>query len=380
MSDNLKYLWSSFVSSKAYIYLIVVILLGGLVFFLAMTNQQRINGGVTLTSNSSIANQTLVKGFEEAGNLIKISDTPALANQLYFFGDTPDTKPLFISKSAKFVETGNVLQSKTLFVADTAYDLGKNNILINQGKESYKLDSGDGNSVLLANSIFGITPLNGKFFFIQNRDTDYAIKRSTTLDLADPETIITFSKSQIGDPDMVELRLFNDVPYLVTSAINQTGNRDIVVYRFGKTLEKKLEIANVFSVNYGYSKLLISSLDSAKIINTQLIDFVNPEKPQSTFIDFRQELGQIAKGKVIAQRCAIANGENKLLCMIKQEDATYFDNTKRDIFVEFDIDTQGTKIIYDGFNISASSVYYSPSNQVFIIGQENGLIYRVDDK
>jgi hypothetical protein len=379
MSENIKNIWSGFISSKAYIFVIIVAVLSAIIFFLASANQQKI-ASTSISITDPQTKTTLINNFAEANNLVKISDTPSISNQLYFFGNNADTKPVFISKSAKFVETGNVLQSKKLFVPDTVYDLGNNSLLINQLKESYKLDVTDGNSVLLANSIFSITPLNGKYFFIQARDGEYVIKRSNELTLSDPETILVIPQGQIGNPDLVQIRLFNDVPYLWTSNINSNGYNDVTFYRFGKTLDKKLELTNVYSEKYGYNKALFTFLDNSKISNTQLIDFTNPDRPLISYIDFRQELGQTAKGKVTAQRCAIANGENKILCMVKQDETAYFDETKKDIFVEFDIDNQSTKVLYSGFNISASSVYYSPSNQVFIIGQENGLIYRVNDK
>jgi hypothetical protein len=380
MSENIKNLWEKITSKP--IYLVIIGLgLAMIVSVLFYVNKNRVVNVVQNYPTAQTAtNPSLVKNFSDAANLVKISDTPALSSQLFFFGDDADSKPSFISQNANFVQTGNVLQSKKLFVPDTIYDLGNNSILINQGKESYKLDNSDGNSVLLASNIFSITPLNGKFFFIQNRDDAYVIKRSGELILSDPETLINIPKTTLGNPDFISLRLFNDVPYLVTTKVTTAGFENISIYRFGKELDKKLEIPNVYSQKYGYNKLLISSLDAAKISNTQLIDFANPDKPIVSYVDFRQELGQTARGKIAAQRCAIANGENKILCMVKQSEAAYFDETKRDVFVEYDIDNQTTKVVYDGFNISASSVYYSPSNQVFIIGQENGLIYRISEK
>jgi hypothetical protein len=380
MSENIKNLWEKITSKPIYLVIIgLALAMVVSILFYANSNRQ-VNVVQSDPTAQTGIKPSLVKNFSEAANLVKVSDTPALSSQLYFFGDDADVKPSFISQNANFVQTGNVLQSKKLFVPDTVYDLGNNSLLINQGKESYKLDNTDGNSILLASNIFSITPLNGKFFFIQNRDDAYVIKRSVELILSDPETLINIPKTELGNPDFVSLRLFNDVPYLVTTKVTSAGFENISIYRFGKQLDKKIEIPNVYSQKYGYNKLLISSLDAAKISNTQLIDFANPDKPIVSYVDFRQELGQTARGKIAAQRCAIANGENKILCMIKQSEAAYFDETKRDVFVEYDIDNQTTKVVYEGFNISASSVYYSPSNQVFIIGQENGLIYRISDK
>lgn len=380
MSENIKNLWEKITSKPIYLIIIGLSLAMVVSILFYVNNNRRINVVQTDLTAQTGTKPSLVKNFADAANLIKVSDTPALSSQLYFFGEDANVKPSFISQNANFVQTGNVLQSKKLFVPDTIYDLGNNSILINQGKESYKLDNSDGNSVLLASNIFSITPLNGKFFFIQNRDDSYVIKRSGELILSDPETLINLPKATLGNPDFISLRLFNDVPYLVTTKVTTAGFENISIYRFGKELDKKLEIPNVYSQKYGYNKLLISSLDAAKISNTQLIDFANPDKPIVSYIDFRQELGQAARGKIAAQRCAIANGENKILCMVKQSEAAYFDETKRDVFVEYDIDNQTTKVVYDGFNISASSVYYSPSNQVFIIGQENGLIYKISEK
>ena len=377
MSEKIKNLWEKFTSKPIYL-LVIGLGLAMIVSALFYVNRNR-NVSVIQSDPTPQADvkPSLVKNFGDAANLVKVSDTPALSSQLFFFGEQADVKPSYISQNANFVQTGNVLQSKKLFVPDTIYDLGNNSILINQGKESYKLDNTDGNSVLLASNIFSITPLNGKFFFIQNRDDAFVIKRSPELILSDPETLTIIPKSQLGEPDFISLRLFNDVPYLVTSKVTSGGFEDLRIYRFGKVLDKKLEIPNVYSQKYGYNKLLVSSLDAAKISNSRLIDFGNPDKPIVSYIDFRQELGQTARGKIAAQRCAIANGENKILCLVKQSEAAYFDETKRDVFVEYDIDNQTTKVVYEGFNISASSVYYSPSNQVFIIGQENGLIYKI---
>jgi hypothetical protein len=380
MSENIKNLWEKITSKPIYLVIIGLMLATIVSVLFYLNSNRKVNVVQSDSATQTGAKPSLVKNFADAANLVKVSDTPALSSQLFFFGEESDSKPSFISQNANFVQTGNVLQSKKLFVPDTIYDLGNNSILINQGKESYKLDNTDGNSVLLASNIFSITPLNGKYFFIQNREDEYVIKRSPELILSDPETLTIIPKTELGEPDFISLRLLNDVPYLVTSKVTSDGFEDLTIYRFGKILDKKLEIPNVYSQKYGYNKLLISSLDAAKNSNTQLIDFTNPDKPIVSYIDFRQELGQTARGKIAAQRCAIANGENKILCMVKQNEAAYFDETQRDVFVEYDIDNQTTKILYEGFNISASSVYYSPSNQVFIIGQENGLIYRFSDK
>lgn len=376
MSEKIKNFWENITRKPLYLIVVglVLALFTGILFYI---NQNR---AIDLSINQSvptISKPSLIKNFTEAASLIKISDTPAMGNQLYFFGSDLETKPFFISQTANFVQTGNVLQSKKLFVPDTVYDIGNNNLIINQDKKSYKLDTSDGNSVLLASNIFGITPLNGKYFFIQNRENQYVIKRSAQLALSDPETIINIFKADIDNPDFVTIRLLGDVPYLVTTKITDGGFQKIIIYRFGKELSKRIEIPNVYSQKYGYNKLLISSIDASKISNTQLIDFINPDRPVVSYIDFRQELDQTARGKITAQRCAIANGENKILCMIKQDETPYYDDTKRDIFVEYDIDNQLTKVIFDSFNISASSVYYSPSNSIFIIGQENALIYKV---
>lgn len=380
MSEKIKNLWENITSKP--IYLVVIgLVLSMLVSVLFYVNKNRVVTNIEVDQTLQAgAKPSLTKNFENAANLVKVSDTAALTNQLYFFGNESEIKPSFISQNATFIQTGNVLQSKKLFVPDTVYDLGNNNLLINQDKKSYKLDNNDGNSVLLASNIFSITPLNGKYFFIQNRDDAYVIKRSSELVLSDPETIINISKAEIGNPDFIMLRLFNDVPYLFSTKVNSGGFENISIYRFGKTLDKKVEIANVYSQKYAYNKMLISSLDSTKISNTQLIDFSNPDKPILSYIDFRAELGQSVKGRIVANRCAIANGENKILCMVKQDVAAYFDEGKKDVFVEFDIDKQISKTIYDGFNISVASVDYSPSDKIFIIGQENGLIYRIEDK
>jgi hypothetical protein len=380
MSENIKNFWEKLTSKPIYL-VIIGLMLATIVSVLFYVNSNRkVNVVQSDPAAQAVVKPSLVKNFAEDANLVKVSDTAAMGNQLYFFGENAEAKPTFISQTANLIQTGNVLQSKKLFVPSTVYDLDNNNLLINQDKKSYKLDNTDGNSVLLASNIFSITPLNGKFFFIQNRDDEYVIKRSAELILSDPETLTIVPKVELGNPDFISLRLFNDVPYLVTTKINSLGYNNVTIYRFGKILDKKLEIQNVYSEKYGYNKLLVSSLDAAKISNTQLIDFANPDKPIVSYIDFRQELGQSVRGKIAAQRCAIANGENKILCMVKQNEAAYFDETQRDVFVQYDIDNQTTKIVYEGFNISASSVYYSPSNQVFIIGQENGLIYRISEK
>ena len=135
MSENIKNLWEKITSKP--IYLVVIGLgLAMIVSVLFYVNSGRTASVVQTSPNAQTTPKpSLVKNFEDAANLVKVSDTPALSSQLFFFGDEADSKPSFISQSANFVQTGNVLQSKKLFVPDTIYDLDNNSILINDGKD-----------------------------------------------------------------------------------------------------------------------------------------------------------------------------------------------------------------------------------------------------
>jgi hypothetical protein len=377
MPENISQWWENFRYTQAFKYTVILVVMGSICFALIIANLylKPSDSGVSSVNPDKSTKPSLLKNFADSNNLTKIADTQAKYGYLYFF----DNKLTYLTQDLRIIQAGGILQSKSAFIPNTVYNLGDDKLLVNQKDSSTTLNTKDGLDLPFSESIFSITPLNDKYFFIQKRLNSFALKRASNLDFTDAKTILEVTNSQLGNPDSIQIRLFGNIPYLVTSVVNSSNLEDINFYRFSdQGLDKKLGFKNVISKLYEVDKVLISVQNDTKIIDTNVVDLSDSDNISSNLLEIKPQLvGLGVKGDIVAQRCDFSMNKPKLLCMVKKDSFEYWNNGKQDVFVEYDIETNKTQLLYGGLNISANSVFYSPNEEVYIFGQENNLIYRV---
>jgi hypothetical protein len=292
-----------------------------------------------------------------------------------------DDKVVFLTQDLRLITAGSVFQSKSMFIPKTVYNMGDDKILVNQNFSSHILNLKDGADEVISQNIFALTPLNSRYYFLQKRGSGYSIKKSSDLEFGDAKTIVDVNLEQLGNPDEVEIRILGGVPYFITTKVNTNNLRDITVYGFmdGK-VDKKDNFSDIFSIQYGQTQILYSVSEQKEggnfVILTNAADFTNREKITNELFNIGQnKLG--VKGDVVASRCDISTVTTKIVCMIKQDETPYWNADQKDVFVEYNKANGQSRVLYEGLNISAHSVVYSPNDEIYIFGQENNLIYGV---
>jgi hypothetical protein len=332
----------------------------------------------------SKAPKSYLKNFETAVNLEKVSDSGAIQGPVLF---APNDEIIFTTQDQTITSNKTVLQTKEKFDPISMFMADEKNTIINQVDSSYQVVLPEFKTASLPSSIYSVVPLlnpqtqKNEFYYLQKREKSVTIKTASDLSFGDSKTITNIEFS-VFRPDRLEIKMFKSVPYLASQTYSDTGRETLRIYKIGTTLEKKLELTNVKSIHYSVDKILLNiETDTNNGINTEfkIIDFANPDKPVLSSLDFRGELGKEGiYGLVVASRCSSANGENRIVCLVKRDkNATYQDKTQADAFVDYNLDNQEVKILIPNLYISAHSVLFSPSDELYLFGQENNLLYKV---
>jgi hypothetical protein len=330
------------------------------------------------------APKSYIKNFENATNLEKVSDSGAIQGPV-LFGNNDEI--IFTTQDQTITSNKTVLQTKEKFDPTSMFLADEKNAIVNHTDSSYQVVLPEFKTASLPSSIYSVVPLlntqtqKNEFYYLQKREKSVTIKTASDLTFGDSKTITNIEFS-VFRPDRLEIKMFKSVPYLVSQTYSDTGRETFRIYKIGPTLEKKLELSNVKSVQYSTDKLLLNiESDTNNGVNTEfkIIDFAQPDKPVLSSLDFRGELGKEGiYGLIVASRCASSNGENRIVCLVKREkNATYQDKSQADAFVDYNLDNQEVKILIPNLYISAHSVLFSPSDELYIFGQENNLLYKV---
>jgi hypothetical protein len=370
--QEIKNFWTDLRYSKMFPWIIAVIVLGAISFGLFLLDR-----GSARTINNikkpTITQETLTKNFDKSTDLVKVSQTKTLYG---FLHKSSDDKEVFLTKDGFITSTDSIIQSKNIFAPQTAFNLVDGRVMINQDTESAILDLKTGEKTSLPSSITFVTQVGTKFWFLQTNKNSYNIQESANEDLSKPKTIATFAMPET-DYLPPQMRIFNNQVYILLSKITETGeNLSIYSVTNGKVIPK-LEIPSIAYKNYGYDKILVTSKTPTSYDNSY-ISFRNPEKLTVNGLDFgRDAADQGAKSSILASRCAVANGVNKITCLIKVQ--AYNSNTDfyaPDAVVDYNIDTKVTTNLYPNINISGHFLQYTNSDELYIFAQESNLLYK----
>ena len=388
MFENIFQWWSDFRYTQAFKYTVLILVLLCLCIGLFVANNFTSNQKTNVGEEQVLPKKSLVKNFGESTNLIKISDTSARYGDLYFF----DNKVTFLSQDLKLIQAGSVLQSKNMFIPNTIYQLEPNSLLVNQDNSSTILNTKDGIDEPITSSITNITPIkklsnstnsdgfSSGFIYLQKRIDSLVIKQANDLNFGDSKTLVEINPTEINIDSILQIRNFNDKPYLISSTLNNKNLKNITIYEIQineKKTTKKFSFTDVFSEYYGTNKLLFSTQDQAKLIVTNILDFDSTNPTKSTINPKEELLSAGIKGSIIAQKCSTSATKPKMICMVKEQETQYWNSDEKDSFVEYNTQTGNITVLYEGLNISAHTVVYSPKDEVYIFGEENNLVYQV---
>ncbi len=376
MLNNLEQKWADLRYNSMFPWLIAVVVLGFLAggLFVADRFVFKPKPKVQIIQANPNLKPSLAKNFDIAANLEKVSPTPAIYGHLL---QNSKGNLIFLNKELKITTSEGVIQSQDKFLPDSWQMIDDKKVLINQGINSYIVNLEDGKSENIPKSIQSIVKLaNDDYIFIQKRDRSIALKTSKGLDFSNPKTIDTQDFDKF-EPDRLEIRLFNNQPFLLNYTNRPNSTELIRIYSITTKLEKVAEIDNIAYKNFGDNKMLISIKEGESLIDNKFIDFTQP-KIQLNDFNFRLEIGQDGvQGGVTVDRCG-DNSKGEILCLVKRNEiAGSSDFLEADAIIKYNPKDKSSQQLFPNLNISASGIHSMANDELFLFGQENNIIYRV---
>jgi hypothetical protein len=373
MFTKIQQKWSDLRYSSMFPWFVAMIIFsfiaGGLFFFDRYITSQRPPRTVNTNLNTKIS---LAKNFEKSANLIKVSSTPAIYD--YLLQDS-NKNIVFLTQDLKVTSTAGVIQSKEDFLPDSWQMINDQKVLINQNKLSFIVNLQNGSTESLPDSIYSLTRLpNDDYLFIQKKEKGITIKNSKGLDFTNPKTIATQDFAKF-EPDKLEIRVINSQPFLFNYTTKSDSSELIRIYSITDKLEKVLELDNVVYKNFSETGVIFSKMENDNILDNKLLDF-ETGKPKISDLEFRLEISQDGVGGVVrADRCT-AN-KNKVFCVVKRNRlASENEFLEADSVIEYNLETKKSTILFSNIDISVHSIIVL-SDELYLFGQENNLIYKV---
>ncbi len=358
---------------------------------IALEEQLQIQASQSSVSTKKKLSFGVTDGVEQIGNAKAIS--PYIE-----FGDS---EIIFLNKQYHYTSSKGLIQGSDSFLPDSTYILPENKVLINQPYRSYILDSKTGIAQTLPETIFSIVPEYNeskqitKYYFLQNKNDKIFVKSALDLSFNGVESITNVDKAKLASMDQVELRVLAGKAYLFEyklfsrqkyedSLVNPVAQKNLSIYSTDAEPALKFYLPELQSIQFSKNYLLYTTVlqkpNNLTNLEQNLIDFREP-KPVANSLDFTDAvLARNASGQILANRCDFRDDEQKLICLVKEIKTSSFDPDAKDLFMEYDMNKVSVEFLFDNLSIAGESVHYSPTNEVFIFGQGNNNLYKVNGK
>jgi hypothetical protein len=219
------------------------------------------------------------------------------------------------------------------------------------------------------------------YYFLKSSEGKTTINQATKIDLSDAKQLfeVIFAKDKVYFYH--ELRQIGSEVYLVSyQNLDKTGIVDIYGLKTGK-LETALELKKVESVAFGASQILVTDeLEKATDLTNYrnvLYDFTTT-KPIPKPFDISTKLGTDGiYGNVFADRCAF-DSQGVVYCLVKKQKTQVSESGAQDALVKHTIKSSKTEYLLNGNIFSGSDLIVSSTNEVYMVGQENRILYKVE--
>ncbi len=220
------------------------------------------------------------------------------------------------------------------------------------------------------------------YYFLNDKDGKTFLGQASKQDLSDAKDVYQVILEKEKEYLYTEMRQIGVNIFIIGyTRIDQKG--DVDIYIVGQnSVEKKLGLTGVESLKYGKNSMLVTkSLEKPTdltLYTNDLYDFasaVPTYKPNS--LDISTKLGTDGVyGNLFASRCGF-DTKADLYCLVKKDKVPYTDFTGQDSLIKITTNSQKVEYLLKNNVFSGGGVYVSFTDELYIIGQENKLIYRV---
>jgi hypothetical protein len=393
------------IKNKMFPFLVVILVLGLILAIVILlnankdVNDKKLSEGISSQESASETSTPTKKklSFGAIDGVEQVGNTSAISPYINF----GDSEIIFLNKDYHYTSNKGLIQGSETFLPDSTYILPENKILINQPFRSYIYDSKTGIAETLPETIFSIAPEYDTsnqivgYFFLQNKNDKIFVKKSTDLTFAGVQTLTSVEKAKLASMDQIELRVLAGKSYLFEyklfarqryedSLVNPVAQKNLSIYSTDPEPVLKFYLPELqsiqFSKNYLLYTTILSNPNNLTNLEQNIIDF-RDSKLNPNSLDFTDAiLARNASGKILADRCSFREDEQKLICLVKESKSSTFDPDAKDLFMEYDIDKISVEFLFESLNVAGQSIHYSPTNEIYIIGQGNNNIYKINGK
>lgn len=389
--DKLKYWLINDPTAKTkvlfFIAIFMVILVAGTSVISTNFSQNTSKTSSSSSSSKSIESpQVTPASFEDAKSLEKVDNEPVSLGSQVLFTDTGNT--VFLNRDLKLRINNQNISNSPAFVPRQLYN-SSSNIIINSDTNSTIY--GKNNQFLeYSTNITQVTPISitddlnsdtiPGFVFLSKDKTEYTIKQSQDAELKNNVKILG-KITPSSAVKMVEIRVLNNQVYIITySTFSPEGN--IEIWQVEKDgLNKIQTLKDVKSIRFGSKQILYTTFVTTptddQFYQNTIIDFSQKNKGESKIIDLAPKLAQNnIKGNVFARRCTFGLDET-IFCLVKKDKVVSDNFQKKDAIVVYNYNTDRITFPFNELTFSGENIHISPNSSIYIIGQENKILYRL---
>lgn len=386
---NLQLWWTTDPKAKAKTWFI----LGVVVFFVLLlyfiwwinfgdssTGQNSANLDLNSTSNLSFVDP---KSFEDSTRLEPVTKNPTsyphlfarLENKIYNF-----------SSNGKLMENSQELADSPVFIPFSLYATTEG-VIINalDGVTIYQ----NGQWQKLSNNIIHVYPelresdtVSGsksvnRYLFLTVVGETYTLGEASNLLLN--RNVRFFSSAEIDpNPKIVEIRVIDRQVYLFTySNYQKQGNIQIWHLDAQNQLKLFFLLRNIQSLQIGSQYLLYTKSTSQDLAEVAYDNFLWNLKEDPKILNNLQAqlLQENIAGNLWAGRCVFDSNSN-FYCLIKENKTWIVAKKEADAIFKYNWQTQELTFPIKGIKISGSNLLID-NEQLFLVGQENGIVYKI---
>ncbi|MEM1312821.1 MAG: hypothetical protein AAGF07_05160 [Patescibacteria group bacterium] len=388
MLERIRYwLSSSSTDKKKVIFWIVIALVIFLVVVIAAFNTfSDQSSQVPDIDNNRFEPEVTLSNFESATNLEQVSNAEVgLARQVFFI---PGGKIGFFNRNFKLNIDNQEVALSPSFFPNQVYSSPSGIIINSDTFSTFYLNTGEFQN--FTSDIQQITPYQipddlgidtiPGYLFLRKDQNTYTVQQSTSNDLEQSlKTVATFNLPK-GFTD-VELKIISNQIYIVMYGYSNEGTNIRLAKLDGASIQQVQSLSSVQSIIFGPDKVLytIPSDNLPELTNYEsaVIDFSKNSEGDISRLNVTTTLVQNnILGSLLARRCNFDNFNN-LFCLVKQQ-KTNSDNFRfKDSLVKIDLTKNQLSYPAAGLVFSASNILVSNNGTLYIVGQENNILYRV---
>jgi len=378
----------SIVRKKFFVTLgIIAALFAMLAFIIFVNTRDRTVRNVTTNNSGFVQDYRLVStsDFDISQGLEQVYGTPVQdPSNLNIDG----SNIAFINTDYNLVVDGEIIDGAPTLAPRSVYATDQGTI-VNSLSESYLYSGGEISEFIdKAHSVVPSLIVDGKgsrstegyMFILSNQSQLFIFESRNVFENANVKQVAQFSLRE--GQQFAELRVFNNEPYLVTyDNISRTGSIDVWHINSTNRLVSALELEGVESISFSKTGLVYSVFDDnpseISLYETRVIDFLSDPLGAEYVIDIQPELARSgAFGTLYAQRCTL-NTPTSVVCLVKIRKVLSTIPSEQDKIIEYDFVANDISYPYQGIFLSGEDILYDGTTP-YVIGQENGILYRLD--